>query len=438
MTNITLPVLDYREYQLPLVRYMQSDIPRKRAVVIMHRRAGKDVMCWQVIVEMAIQEKGLYYYCLPEYNQSRRVVWDAIMNNGMTFLDLIPKELVTDRNESQMKITLVNGSIIQLVGSDQYDRLVGTNPKGIVFSEFSITHPMAWQIMRPMLAMNGGWAIFNGTPRGKNHLWDILNTAKENKDWYHCVLTADDTKILSKEILEDERRQMDHDVFLQEYYASFDAAIKGAYYTEHLAAMRQQGRLCKVPYETKLPVYTAFDPGDSTTAIVFFQVVGKEIRIIDAHESYNPSVESIYSYLTSKPYTYGRHFLPFDASVHQMASGMSISTQLIKLGLQNVYVPDKPEKSKMDGIMQVKSAFASFWIDEKLEKTLVESLANYAPKFYEKRNSYSDEPDHNWASHFCDAVRYLVINLPSLTSNFTSKAPRIAERRSIIRRSGIR
>jgi hypothetical protein len=432
--NVELPVLDYREYQKPLVKYMRdgrANNTTRRAVWVAHRRSGKDVTCWEICVEEAIQDVGTYYYCLPEFVHARRVIFEGMLNDGMRFIDLIPIMMIKNINQSQMKIELVNGSIIQLVGSDQYDRLVGTNPKGIVFSEYSITHPMAWQILRPILAANGGWAIFNGTPRGKNHFHDMLERAKTDDSWFWSVDNADSTGVLSQEVLDKERSEMDVDIFNQEYYCSFDAAAKGAYYSEQIMSLREQNRLCKVPYDSKLKVCTAWDPGDVTTAIVYFQIYGKEARIIDAEEFYSPSVEQVYTSIKDKPYTYEYHFLPFDATVTQMATGMSIIQQLRKLGLDNIYRSQDgdglpPQKSKMDGIKLVQTAFPSLWIDESLEKIVLEPLSNYAPLYSDKKHDYSKEPEHNWASHMSDAVRYMVIALNLIQ---VRPKPRVSKRR---------
>ena len=424
--NIEIPILDYREYQKPIIKYMREG--GKRAVWVAHRRSGKDVTCWQYMIEAAIDDVGLYYYCLPEFAHARRVIFEGMLNDGRRFLDLIPPEIISSKNESQMKIELVNGSIIQLVGSDQYDRLVGTNPKGIVFSEYSITHPMSWLIMRPILAANGGWAMFNGTPRGKNHFHEILEQAKKESSWFWSVDTVKTTNCFPQDVLDKEKREMDIDIYNQEYLCSFDAASKGAYYSEQVMVLREQKRLCKVPYDPKLMVYTVSDPGDAVFALIYFQVYGKEVRIIDAEEFYSPSIEHIYTTITQKPYKYAKHFLPFDATVSQMATGMSIINQLRKLGLQNIQ--DLPQqRSKMDGIMLAKTAFPSFWIDESLEKKVIEPLANYAPRFSETRNTYSQEPDHNWASHMSDTVRYLVIALRMISLVVTVKK---LENKSII------
>lgn len=434
MPKVALPVLDYRNYQEPLIRYMRGGVNdsmpleeqkerrrHKRAVWVAHRRSGKDVSCWQYLVEAAISDIGTYFYCLPEFTHARRVIWEGMLYDGRRFISLIPSEFVASRNESQMKIELVNGSIIQLVGSDQYDRLVGTNPKGVVFSEYSITHPMAWQYLRPILAANGGWAIFNGTPRGKNHFYEMLQKAKQDPTWFWSVDTADTTGVLSEEILAKEKKEMNKDMYLQEYFCSFDAANQGAYYSEQLVSLRNQHRICKVPYDPQLSVYTAFDPGDAVTAVVYFQIHGKEIRIIDAQEFYSPSVEHIFTTITSKPYMYAGHYVPFDATISKMQLGMSIKTQLEQLGMQNIQDLSQ-QRSKMDGIKLVQTAFASFWIDEKLENTVVESLSNYAPKYFEERETYASEPEHNWASHMSDAVRYMVIAINEFLSSIEEES----------------
>lgn len=414
--NVKLPVINYREYQKPLVRYRRGG--GKRAVWVMHRRGGKDLTCWQLMLEAAIEEVGTYFYCLPEFAQARRVIWEGMMHDGRRFLDLIPKELITKKNESEMKIELVNGSIIRLVGSDQYDRLIGTNPRGIVFSEYGTTHPMAWQILRPILAANGGWAIFNGTPRGKNHFYKLLQQAKSDPSWFWALDTVATTGVLSDEVLASERAEMDLDVFNQEYYCSFDAANKGAYYSDQLVVMRDQKRVCKVPYEPALSVYTAGDPGDVVYARAFYQVHGKEIRVIDAEESFSPSPETIYTSFIEKPYKYAKHFLPFDAGVKKMAAGQkSHQQQLIDLGLQNTFLLPQQD-SKMTGIKLVQSNFLSIWIDESLEEKVLGPLGSYGPIYNEKRDTYSDEPKHDWASHMSDAVRYMILSLPYITASF--------------------
>ncbi len=174
-----------------------------------------------------LERVGTYYYFLPTYSQAKKVIWNGIDKQGMKFLDHFPAELVTKKNESEMKIEIRNGSVFQVVGADNIDSIVGTNPIGVVLSEYPLMKPQVWEYLRPILAENGGFAIFVYTPRGKNEGWKILQIAKENdKEWWHQVLTVDDTQAISKEALEQEKAEMPSDLFEQEYYVKFIDTVK--------------------------------------------------------------------------------------------------------------------------------------------------------------------------------------------------------------------
>jgi len=174
-----------------------------------------------------IDRVGVYYYFFPTFNQGRKILWQGIDRDGMKFLDHFPKELIKgEPNNTEMRIELKNGSVFQVIGADNIDNIVGTNPIGVVFSEYSLMKSQVWEFIRPILAENGGWAIFIFTPRGMNEGWKILQTAKENKgNWWHEVLTVDDTKAISEATLVQEKKEMPSDLFEQEYYVKF---IEGA------------------------------------------------------------------------------------------------------------------------------------------------------------------------------------------------------------------
>jgi hypothetical protein len=223
--EITLPhKFSPREYQLPLLQALDSG--KTRALIVWNRRSGKDKTCFNFMVKKAFEKVGTYFYFLPTYSQAKKVIWDNIDNEGFKMLDHIPKELVKSTNATELKIELRNGSVIQLIAADEFKKSgVGTNPIGVVFSEYSITDPEAWKFVSPILAVNGGWAIFNFTPRGMNHAWTLLQQVKDNNKWFVQTLTVDDTKVLTGEALEEEKRNNPQDLFEQEYYCKF---IEGA------------------------------------------------------------------------------------------------------------------------------------------------------------------------------------------------------------------
>lgn len=178
------------------------------------------------MIRRSFEKVGTYFYFLPTYSQAKKVIWENIDNDGIKMLDHIPRELVKSMNATELKIQLRNGSVIQLIAADEFKKSgVGTNPIGVVFSEYSISDPEAWKYLSPILAVNGGWAIFNFTPRGMNHAWNLLQYAKINAKWFYEILTIDETKVLSKEQFEEEKRQYPVDFVEQEYYCKF---IEGA------------------------------------------------------------------------------------------------------------------------------------------------------------------------------------------------------------------
>jgi hypothetical protein len=209
-----------RDYQLPLLRALDNGC--KRAVIVWNRRAGKDKVCFNYMVRRAFERVGTYYYFLPEYSQAKKVIWNNIDNDGFAMLDHIPKQVIKSKNNSDLKVELINGSVIQLIGADTFKESgVGANPIGVVFSEYSITSPEAWKFVGPILAVNGGWAIFNFTPRGKNHAWELLQKAKENEKWFTELLTINETHVLTDEALAEEKRNNPEAIIQQEYYCSF-------------------------------------------------------------------------------------------------------------------------------------------------------------------------------------------------------------------------
>ncbi len=223
MSKITIPhMFKPRQYQMAFLRAIDSGI--KRFVIVWHRRSGKDKVCFNVMDKKCFERVGTYFYMLPTRVQAKQVIWDNIDNDGFKMLDHIPKEIIKGMNATELKIDLINGSVIQLVPADEFsERGVGTNPVGVVFSEFSLTSSKAWTYLRPILLANGGWVIFNFTPRGMNHAHDILQIAKNNpNEWFWQILTVDDTNMITKEQIESERREgMPEDLIQQEYYCKF-------------------------------------------------------------------------------------------------------------------------------------------------------------------------------------------------------------------------
>ena len=222
--------LDIRPYQQPVWDYMMQDKPGLRAVTIWPRRNGKDLIDLNILIAKAVQRVGLYLYIGPLHTQTRQIVWLGGTNEGRKFLDYFPQQIVKAKRNSVMEIDLFNGSMIKVVGSDQYDSLMGLNAMGAIFTEYSLQRPEAWQYIRPMMAANGGWAKFNGTPRGMNHFYHMFRMAQRNPDWFCQYYTRDDTGVPTEKAIEEERRAgMKESLIQQEFYCSWEASSEDVF-----------------------------------------------------------------------------------------------------------------------------------------------------------------------------------------------------------------
>jgi len=220
MSEINLPYeFTPRWYQIPFLKAWDSGL--KRLILVAHRRMGKDKTVFAMLPKKMMERVGTYFYFLPTYSQAKKVIWTGADKKGFKFLDHFPKEIVEDINETDMKITLTNGSILQLVGADNIDRVVGTNPVGVVFSEFALMKPEVWTYMSPILAENDGWAVFIFTPRGRNHAYDVLRKAKTNPNWHVEILPVSYTKAIKEDSLIEERTNMTAAKYEEEYECSF-------------------------------------------------------------------------------------------------------------------------------------------------------------------------------------------------------------------------
>ncbi|MCK9342287.1 MAG: hypothetical protein M0P33_00055 [Massilibacteroides sp.] len=418
---ITIPYnFEPRPYQRSL--FQALDDGYKRLVAVWHRRAGKDKSLMNLLVREMFKRRGTYFYLFPTYSQGRKIIWDGMDRTGFPFLNHIPSQFIESKNSTELKVSLVNGSIFQIVGTDNIDTIVGTNPIGCVFSEYSIQDPRGWEFIRPILRENGGWAAFNYTPRGHNHGWKLYQMALANKNWWAEKLTVDDTKVLSKADIDEERSSgMDEAMIEQEFYCSFEAAIQGAYYAQQMTKVRKDKRICSVPIQRGVAVDTWWDLGmDDSTAIWFTQDCGRELHIVDYYECSGEGLPHYAKILQEKNYLYGKHMAPHDIRVRELGTGKSRLEQADALGVRFLVAPKLRVE---DGIEAVRNLLDICWFDEQSTTRGVEALDQYRKSYDERNKIFRSTPLHDWTSHAADAFRVL-----ATAHNFGSRHRAIPKR----------
>jgi phage terminase large subunit len=372
---------------------------------VAHRRAGKTVATIADLIDGVLRcplENARGAYVAPTYVQAKDVAWGYAKQYsaripGVTF------------NESELRIDYPGGARIRLYGAENYDRMRGLYLDRLVLDEYADMNPAAWpEVLRPALSDRKGSAVFIGTPKGRNAFWEVCEHAKESGEWFYDRMRASETGIVDPGELADARASMTTEQYATEFECSFDSAVVGAYYGAEIEAAYEERRIASVPHDPALPVTTYWDLGlDDATAVLFVQLHGKEIRIIEAEEWTQTPLTQVAKEVMDRPYTYADHVLPHDVRVREMTTGRSREEVLRNiLGRLSV----APQLSVEDGINALRTIFSRIWLDEKKSAKFVEAAKNYRKKWDDKRKVFENRPYHDWSSHLADAGRMLAVS----------------------------
>ena len=466
MTDEQLISLPYkftpREYQYPFLRYFDQMPSRQRAFLLAHRRTGKDLLAWNNLIKESQKRVGTYWHMLPQLNQARKIIWTGSTKDGIPFLDFIPPPLIKSKRDDDMSIRLKNGSLIQLVGADRFDSLVGSNPIGVNLSEFALMKPAVWDYLSPILNENDGWACFITTPRGRNHAFDLFRSMVDSVNnkgakYFIQVLTVDDTRkplldskgkpvyskrgdpvlvpVIPPEAIQEQRDlNVPEEIIQQEYYCSFEAGLVGSFYGAAMRKVEADGRIIKdrTLYNPKKPVYTAWDIGLSDSmSIWYFQYVDNKINVIEYNEFAEKSLaecclivradwdrlrkefgweeheidKAIQLYEHHKDYNYNNyHYGPHDIDTRDVATGVTRKNVAKKYGIKFRTVP---KSSVSEGIDLVRRMLLNVYFQQDPCLQGIRALKEYHKEWDDKRQIWGDKPYHDWSSHGSDAFRYM-------------------------------
>jgi phage terminase large subunit len=393
-----------RHYQRDAMAHF--DRGGKRGVYCWPRRSGKDLTFMHQTAKAAHERVGIYYHLLPNHKQARKVIWDAIDNDGRRILDTVfPHAIRESTNEVEMKIKFKVGSLYQLVGADYYNSIMGSNPVGLIFSEAALTDPRAWSFFRPILAAHGGWAAFISTPRGYNWFHKTLETAKADPTWHWSHLNAAQTGHIPAEVLESEKREMEDELYRQEYDTDFSAANVGAILGRWMEAADRDGRVCEVEQDFS-GIYVSSDIGfRDTAAWWFWKPRHGGFDLIDYDEDTGLDADDWIDRLKAKNYDYAKVWLPHDARVKTFQSKhSSLERFLTAFGAGKVGIV--PQSSKTDRINAARYIVPRCRFDAENCEAGLEGLRAWSYEYDEERKTYSKEPRHDWASHPGDGFSY--------------------------------
>lgn len=434
MPEIELPADNWqpRDYQRPAWDAFEAGI--KRLALAWHRRAGKDEFALQATATAAYERIGAYWHLLPQANQARKAIWDSPnpRTGRRRIDDAFPHSIRESTRENDMFIRFKNGSTWQVVGSDNYDALVGSPPVGVVYSEYALSDPASWSFLRPILAENGGWAMFISSVRGRNHFWRLVEWARAHPEtWFGQVLSVEDTGAIPSDVIDRERRELAAErgdkeaesIVRQEYYSDPDAALPGAYYGEHMTAALREGRIGEYPWLPNLPVGIASDlgSGDQTVNWFYQQLPNGRVRIIDVLPGSGVGVDWYAKRILARPYTIVDTIWPHDGDARNIRDVNDTKLVGTAKGLGWHPIRCLPNESIESGISAARLMFPLIEFNthpipfdgesqEDAQARMargLDALRQYRREWDEKLQTFKDNPLHDWTSDFADALRYL-------------------------------
>jgi len=387
-----------REWFLPL-----HENQKRWIVIVAHRRSGKTTAVLNHLQRDCINTpNSLFGFIAPTYKQAKAIGWDMIKH----YSNVIPG---IEYNEVELTVKYPNGSKLRFFGADSPDSLRGLGFWGVVFDEYSQQPSNIFsEIIRPALADHNGYAVWIGTPKGKNEFYNMFEWAKKDQNSLAILLTIDDTKILFAEELADARKVMTIDEFNQEFYCSFEAAVQGAIYMRELGEAKLQKRIGIVPHDRILKVHTVWDLGKGANmAIGFFQRSFNQVRLIDVwNGAENEALPQAIVVIQRKNYVYGKHFAPHDIKATDLSTGKTRKETARLLGINFDEVPDIGIEN---GINAAKLFWSHLWIDAVRCTPFLDAISQYRREWDENRGMWKDKPYHDFSSHYADMLRYAAI-----------------------------
>jgi len=378
------------------------------ALIVAHRRAGKTVACINELIGRALhtpKANARFAYLAPYREQAKRVAWDYLLrySEGMRVHASI----------ADLTITLHGDKKISIHGADNADNLRGQYFDGIVIDEPGNMKPTVFtEIIRPALSDREGWAVFIGTPNGKNEFWDYNEKARKAPKgvydgWFYLNLKASQSGILPQKELDDAATIMSEDEYAQEYENDFGAAIKGSIYGKAVKAAEAANQITTVDYARDIPTHTCWDIGFGDFCVVwFFQVIAKVPHFTDCLAVRGHDVHDVASLVEDRKLQYGfkpgYHYLPRDAWADTFQTGRSTVEQLLSRGIRARAVPSL---SVQDGIQATRQMLRVARFDATRCERALEALRQYQYEYDEPKQTFRSKPRHDWCSDYADALR---------------------------------
>jgi hypothetical protein len=374
--------------------------PRRFRVAICGRRFGKTYLATRELCRFAREPFRRVWAVAPTRLQAKGLFWEPLKNR------LGDLRWIKKINESELSITLRNGSIIELRSADAYDRMRGYSVDFMVLDEFADQDPDVWTVTRPTLSDRLGHALFIGTPKGsQNWARDMYDMSKHSDDWQSWSFTTLDGGRVTESEIDAARRDLDERTFRQEYMATFEDAGNRIFYAFGPDNIRK--------YEGTWPnqIFVGMDFNYSPMTAVIGLRSGEELHIINEIRMMTSNTDEMTQELKSRyPHLAPNRIwvYPDPASrQNKTSAGGRTDLSILQNAGFTVKCPNSHEPVR-DGINAVNSRLLTaagerrLFIDPKCKYT-IESMERWT---YKEGTTVPDK-DSGY-DHFADCVRYMI------------------------------
>lgn len=270
-------------------------------VVVAGRRWGKTQLSKTIIIREARLPKRLIWYVAPTYRMAKQIMWEDLFNS-------IPRRWIKRWNETTMTIWLINGTKIELKGADNPDTLRGVGLHFVVLDEFQDMDEDVWvKVLRPTLASTGGQALFIGTPKSYNHLYDLYKLGQKSEyraigawmSWQFPTITSPFIPVAE---IEAARADMDEKSFRQEFEASFEVMSGRVYH-----AFDRKLHVQKCPFNPRYPIWIGQDFNiDPMSSVVMQPQPNGEVWIVGELVLFGSNSQEVAEELEKRYYKYDK------------------------------------------------------------------------------------------------------------------------------------
>lgn len=274
-----------------------------------------------VLMQKSRIPNQLLWYVAPTYKQAKQIMWRDLKKS-------MPREwLRKDPNETALSMELINGTVIELKGSDKADSLRGVGLDFVILDEVQDMRKEVWtEVLRPTLATTGGGGLFIGTPKGyQNVLYELFEIGQKPKmikagTWRSWHFKTLDSPFVAREEVEAARADLDERTFLQEFCADFNSTAGLVYYP-----FDRNTHVKSCPFNPKLPIWIGqdFNIDPMATCILQPQPNG-EVWVVDEIVIPNSNTEEVANEIERRYWRYFRQITMYpdsNASARQHARG---------------------------------------------------------------------------------------------------------------------